>query len=622
MERERLINLVTRAQQGDQDAMSELFNEHYTTIYAFAMDTLKNKQTTEDVTQETFLEIFRTIGNLKEPLAFVTWAKRIAYHQCTRYFKKKKDFVPYEDEDGNTIFDDVCEENSEAIPQEAYEGKELKNTIRGMVDNLSEEQRSAVLLFYYDHLPVAKIAEIQEVSEGTVKSRLNYARKAMEKSILSYEQKSGILLHGVAFAPLFALGLDAAAGISQASFLAIQQAVTAGIAGAAGSAATSATVAAAGTAAAGTAAAGTAAATTAGTVAAKAGTAIAAKIVAGVVATAVLAGGAIAGVHLLKKDEEEAPPAPSEPKISYNSIAAGCEHLVALKEDGTVYATGRNTEGQCDVEDWTDVIAVSARGHNTVALKSDGTVYAAGDNSQNQCDVGTWTDVVSVCTSGQYTVGVKDDGTLLVTDSGYNTPDLSMVEDAVAVEMLNNNIYYINDSSETYHLEPISIIEDGFVQKEELENAKQLSISDYINVCLTENGKVVITGEKAESYDASEWKDIMHIDCSCESYVASNIMVGGIENLGCTFDTDIAFGFEQEPCVNIIGVNDDGKVFYEGNNIFNDMTVVDSWEDITSVAAGDIFCAGIKEDGTVVLAGNNEDNTLDVSGWTDIKVYE
>lgn len=602
MEREILINLVTRAQQGDQDAMSELFKEHYTTIYAFAMDTLKNKQTTEDVTQETFLEIFRTIGNLKEPLAFVTWAKRIAYHQCTRYFKKKKDFVPYEDEEGNTIFDDVCEEDSAAIPQEAYEGKELKNTIRGMVDNLSEEQRSAVLLFYYDHLSVAKIAEIQEVSEGTVKSRLNYARKAMEKSILSYEQKSGILLHGVAFAPLFALGLDAATGISQASFLAIQQAVTAGIAG--------------------TAAAGTAAATTAGTVAAKAGTAVAVKIVAGIAATAMLAGGAIAGVHLLKKDKEEAPPAPSEPKISYNSIAAGCEHLVALKEDGTVYATGRNTEGQCDVEDWTDVIAVSARGHNTVALKSDGTVYAAGDNSQNQCDVGTWTDVVSVCTSGQYTVGVKDDGTLLVTDSGYFTPDLSMVEDAVAVEMLNNNIYYINDSSETYHLESISMIEDGFVQKEELEDAKQLSISDYINVCLTKNGKVVITGEKAESYDTSEWKDIMYIDCSCESYVASNILAGGIENIGCTFDSDIAYGFEQEPCINIVGVSKDGKVFYEGNNIFNDMTVIDSWEDIASVAAGDIFCAGVKEDGTVVLAGNNEYNSLDVSGWTGIKVYE
>ena len=202
MERDKLISLVTKAQQGDQDALNDLFNAFYNDVYYFALKTVKDDQIACDVTQETFVEIINTLDKLQEPAAFVKWMKQITYHQCTRYFKKKKDVIVDEDEDGNTIFDTLAEENSEFIPDEALDKDEFKKTIMSMIDELSEEQRAALMMFYYDELSIKQIAEIQGTNENTVKSRLNYAKKGIKKSVEDYEKKNGVKLHCVGVLPL------------------------------------------------------------------------------------------------------------------------------------------------------------------------------------------------------------------------------------------------------------------------------------------------------------------------------------------------------------------------------------------------------------------------------------
>ncbi|MBQ5797649.1 MAG: RNA polymerase sigma factor, partial [Firmicutes bacterium] len=194
MERNLLVGLVTRAQKGESAAMDELFAAFYNDVYYFALKTVKDSDTACDITQETFLEIINTIGNLKEPAAFVTWMKQITYHQCTRYFRKKQEVLVEEDEDGNTIFDTLADESEGAIPSEVYEKEEFRNTILGIINELTEEQRSAVMMYYFDELSVGQIARIQSTSEGTVKSRLNYARKAIKKSVESYEKKHDVRL--------------------------------------------------------------------------------------------------------------------------------------------------------------------------------------------------------------------------------------------------------------------------------------------------------------------------------------------------------------------------------------------------------------------------------------------
>lgn len=204
MKKDKLTSLVLSAQRGDQNALSELFNTFYNDVYYFALKILKDEELACDITQETFIEIINTIGSLKEPAAFVTWMKQITYHQCTRHFKKKKDVLVEEDEDGHSVFDALAEERAEFIPDEALDQEDFRKTVLGIIDTLSEEQRAAIMLYYYDELTTKSIAGILGISEGTVKSRLIYARKAIKRSVEDYEKKNGVRLHSVAVFPLMA----------------------------------------------------------------------------------------------------------------------------------------------------------------------------------------------------------------------------------------------------------------------------------------------------------------------------------------------------------------------------------------------------------------------------------
>ena len=300
MERDLLISLVTGAQKGDSTAMDELFAAFYNDVYYFALKTVKDSHTACDITQETFLEIINTIGNLKEPAAFVTWMKQITYHQCTRYFKKKKDVLVEEDEDGNTIFDTLADESEGSIPSEVYEKEEFRNTILGIINELTEEQRSAVMMYYFDELTVAQIAKIQGVSEGTVKSRLNYARKAIKKSVENYEKKHNIKLHSFSFLPLFKLffgkelmptakAAEIGAVVSETASTVATGSAVAGVGGTTAVASAEATVATAGT----------------GIVAKIAAMPIVTKIIAGVVAASIAIGGGVALVSNQANEDDD-----------------------------------------------------------------------------------------------------------------------------------------------------------------------------------------------------------------------------------------------------------------------------------------------------------------------------
>ena len=121
MEKEKLVALVTAGQKGDAEALNSLFNAFYNDVYYFALKTVKDQDLACDITQETFLKLINSLGELKEPAAFVTWMKQITYHECVRYFKKKKEVLADGDEDGGTVFDNVAEDRAEFIPDEALD---------------------------------------------------------------------------------------------------------------------------------------------------------------------------------------------------------------------------------------------------------------------------------------------------------------------------------------------------------------------------------------------------------------------------------------------------------------------------------------------------------------------
>ena len=202
MEIEKLAALVCAVQQGDRRAADELYTAVHQGLYYYIAKTVNDPELAQDLLQETFMEIYQTIGSLKEPAAFLKWSRQIAYHKCTAYDRKNRDIIVDENEDGLSVFDTIEEERAEFIPDEALDKEDLKQTIQAMIAELPMEQRSAIMLRYFDEISVKEIAEIQGVSEGTVKSRLNYGRKAIQKSVEDYEKKNGVKLHCAGVVPL------------------------------------------------------------------------------------------------------------------------------------------------------------------------------------------------------------------------------------------------------------------------------------------------------------------------------------------------------------------------------------------------------------------------------------
>ena len=206
MDKAKTAALVQKAQQGDSEALGQLYEAHYQGIYYFIYMNVKDADLASDLVQDTFEEIIETIGSLNEPAAFVSWSHRIAWHRCTAHFRKHHDVLlsETEDEEGESFnpLENEAETDTDFIPDEALDKKELRQTLLSMIQALPEQQRSAILLHYFTDLSVKEIAQIQDVPENTVKSRLNYGRKSLKDAVETYERKSGVKLRCAGIVPL------------------------------------------------------------------------------------------------------------------------------------------------------------------------------------------------------------------------------------------------------------------------------------------------------------------------------------------------------------------------------------------------------------------------------------
>lgn len=269
----KLMEQVHLAQQGDPAAQTALYEAMYKRVYYLAFRMTRSAEDAEDAVQEAFLSAFRALPNLADPNAFEGWLFQITANKCRNVLSKSGRYTQLpEDEDGNTMLDELPEENEGLIPASALENRAQREIILSIIEALPQQQKECVLLFYYSELTVAQIAQALECSEGTVKSRLNYARKKLREGILETEERDGIRLHTLA--PLGLL------------FLKDFQELTTGMTAAAlGGTAAGAAAAGSGTTAAGS---GTAAGA-----AAKTGlfATVKAKVIAGVTAAALVVGG-------------------------------------------------------------------------------------------------------------------------------------------------------------------------------------------------------------------------------------------------------------------------------------------------------------------------------------------
>jgi RNA polymerase sigma factor (sigma-70 family) len=231
-----LFHEVRKLIDGDESSYQRIYDLSEKYIYKIISDIVKNHQTTEDLMQETYLQIYNKIGTLQNPEAFYVWAGRIATNMTLRYIQKyrREVLINEEHEDGEDFFETVSDDTEAFIPEEVLMDKEKQRLIAEILDQLSIEQKLSVQYFYYEEMSVSEIAQTMGCSTGTVKSRLNYARKSIKNAVIDLDVREGTRLYSLAAAPLFLLvfrtGVAEVAGIAG---VAAGAAAGAGIAGAA-----------------------------------------------------------------------------------------------------------------------------------------------------------------------------------------------------------------------------------------------------------------------------------------------------------------------------------------------------------------------------------------------------
>ena len=248
----------------------------------------------------------------------------------------------------------------------------------------------------------------------------------------------------------------------------------------------------------------------------------------------------------------------------FYTISAGYDHTVGLKTNGILVATkytGDYYSGQCDVGDWTSIVAVSAGYNHTVGLKSDGTVVATkytGDYYSGQCDVGDWTNIVAISAGGSHTLGLKADGTVVaVGNNDYGQCDVSNWTDIVAISAGRSH-----------------------------------------TLGLKADGTVVATGDKRGRYyysaqcDVSSWTDIVAVSAGQSHTV----------------------GLKTDGTVVAVGDNDHGQCDVSN---WTDIVAVSAGIDYTVGLKADGTVVATK-----YTNDYNYNGQCDVGGWTDIKVQE
>lgn len=167
-------DLICRAARGDAEAFRQLVEAYQTPAYRLAAR-MCGPDSAEDVTQEAFLAAWRALPEFRGDCRFSTWLYRLVNNaaiDCLRREKKHRD---------TGDVDDLELPDGGPSPQEQAERSDTRDAVRRALDRLSPEHRQVLLLRFMQELDYGEIARALDVSEGTVKSRINRAKSKLRE---------------------------------------------------------------------------------------------------------------------------------------------------------------------------------------------------------------------------------------------------------------------------------------------------------------------------------------------------------------------------------------------------------------------------------------------------------
>lgn len=167
---------VQRMKNGDCVMVDQMIDTYYPQIYQFVYRTLCGKEQAKDITQEVFIHFLDHLDRYPDDLAIRPYLFQIAMNLCRDYFRqKKRRSIEKELQDAYVDEQDT--------PHESSMKKERGERVKQALDHLPLPQRTAILLRYYHQLKFKEIADILEVSESTIKSRISMGMEKLKKEL-------------------------------------------------------------------------------------------------------------------------------------------------------------------------------------------------------------------------------------------------------------------------------------------------------------------------------------------------------------------------------------------------------------------------------------------------------
>ncbi len=187
------LDYINKIVDGDTSAFAILVDRYKDLVFTLAYKMLKNREEAEEIAQDTFIKIFKSVGKFKGDSKFSTWVYKVTYNTCLDYLKKKKRGINI------TYIEDFDLQQLKTLDKisNAIDEKEKNQLIHDCLNVLPSEEAFLLTLFYFEQQSTDEIAKVMDTNANNIKIKLYRTRKKMalllrqkmEPEIIAYYEK-------------------------------------------------------------------------------------------------------------------------------------------------------------------------------------------------------------------------------------------------------------------------------------------------------------------------------------------------------------------------------------------------------------------------------------------------